>query len=260
MHKITALNTFKIMVPIGVVILMAFVRPPAKNMDVYLIGDSTISIKEKKAYPETGWGMPFANFFDSTVVVHNLAKNGRSTKTFLTEGLWKPAIDQLKAGDFVFIQFGHNDESKEKVDRYTTPEEYEANLTKFVKEARQKQAIPVLVTPVSRRNFDAEGKIKETHPIYADLVIALASKLEVPLIDLNASSKTLYQEMGAENSKLLFNQLLPNEHPNYPEGKIDNTHFNELGARRIAQLVLADIKKLNLALADRIVKPMVAKK
>lgn len=254
------INKFKIVVLVGVMLFMSFVNPSEKNINVYLIGDSTISIKEKKAYPETGWGMPFANFFDSTVVVHNLAKNGRSTRTFLNEKLWEPALKNLKTGDFVFIQFGHNDESKEKVDRYTTPAEYEANLTKFVNETKSKNAIPILVTPVSRRNFDAEGNIKETHAIYAEIVIALAKKLDVKLIDLNKTSKALYQQMGAENSKLLFNQLLPNEHPNYPDGKVDNTHFNELGARRIAQLVLADIRNLNIELANRVVKSNLPKK
>lgn len=260
MCKIIKFNKLKIVVLVAMLLLMSFIIPAEKTINVYLIGDSTISIKDKKAYPETGWGMPFVNFFDSTVVVHNLAKNGRSTRTFLSEGLWKPAFDNLKAGDFVFIQFGHNDESKEKVDRYTTPEQYEANLTKFVNETKSKNAIPILVTPVSRRNFDADGNIKETHAIYADLVIALAQKLDVKLIDLNKTSKALYQKMGTENSKLLFNQLLPNEHPNYPDGKVDNTHFNELGARRIAQLVLADIKNLNIGLANRIVKPNLPKK
>lgn len=250
----------KFMAIIGGILLMSFVLRPAKNVNVYLIGDSTLSIKEKKAYPETGWGMPFANFFDSTLVIHNLAKNGRSTRTFLSEGLWKPAFEQLQEGDYVFIQFGHNDESKEKTDRYTTPDEYQTNLRKFITETRQKKAIPILLTPVSRRNFDEQGQIKETHPVYADLVIDLAQQLKVPLIDLNQKSKALYQQMGAENSKLLFNQLLPNEHPNYPEGKVDNTHFNELGARKIAEIVLAELRGLNLDLNQRIVKPVAPKK
>src|SRR5690242_2002161 len=111
-----------------------------KKITVYLIGDSTIAIKEKKAYPETGWGMPFVNFFDSTVVVDNRAKNGRSTRTFISENRWQPIVDQLKEGDYVIIQFGHNDESKEKTDRYTTPDEYKKNLVKFIEETQSKKA------------------------------------------------------------------------------------------------------------------------
>ncbi|HRI79495.1 MAG TPA: rhamnogalacturonan acetylesterase, partial [Cyclobacteriaceae bacterium] len=100
----------------------AFIQ--SKKICVYLIGDSTMANKETKAYPETGWGMPFTYFFDSSVVVDNRAKNGRSTRTFLSEKLWESVISNLKPGDYVFIQFGHNDEVKEKTDRYTTPEEY----------------------------------------------------------------------------------------------------------------------------------------
>ena len=93
---------------------ISFVIIPSHKIKIYLIGDSTIAKKEIKAYPETGWGMPFVYFFDSTVTVDNRAKNGRSTKTFISENLWKPVADSLQEGDYVFIQFGHNDESKEK--------------------------------------------------------------------------------------------------------------------------------------------------
>jgi lysophospholipase L1-like esterase len=226
-----------------------------KNIRVYLIGDSTMSIKEVKAYPETGWGMPFANFFDPTVTIDNRAKNGRSTKTFLSEGLWQPVADELKDGDYVFIQFGHNDEVKEKTDRYTTPEEYKNNLGRFVAEARAKKAIPVLLTPVTRRKFDASGHIMETHEIYSNLVRSVAKEENVPLIDLDKKSQALLQQYGEENSKLLFDWLEPGEHPNYPEGKQDNTHFNELGARKIAELVLTETKALRLGLAERIRMP-----
>lgn len=225
---------------------------------VFIIGDSTAANKLTTAYPETGWGMPFTYFFDKTVEVNNLAKNGRSTRTFLSEGLWDTALSTMKKGDYVFIQFGHNDESKEKVDRYTSPEQYKENLVKFVSEARAKQATPILITPVSRRKFK-DGNALETHKEYTPLVKELAAKLNVPLIDLDGKSRELYQQFGEENSKLLFLQLQANEHPNYPEGKVDNTHFSELGARKIAQIVLQEIKNLKLPLADKIVKPVVKK-
>src|SRR5689334_17938120 len=129
--------------------LVAFTFPPGK-IKIWLIGDSTMANKEIKAYPETGWGMPFAYFFDSTVVVDNRARNGRSTRSFIAEGLWQPVVDRLKEGDYVFIQFGHNDESKEKGERYATPEQYKTNLIKFVTETRAKKANPILLTPVTR--------------------------------------------------------------------------------------------------------------
>jgi lysophospholipase L1-like esterase len=226
-----------------------------KNIKVYLIGDSTMSIKEVKAYPETGWGMPFAYFFDSTVSVDNRAKNGRSTKTFISERLWEPVLENLQGGDYVLIQFGHNDETKEKTERYTTPEEFRTNLLRFVSETRSKKAFPVLITPVTRRKFDASGHIVETHEVYADLVRTLAKSQNVPLVDLDKKSQALLQQYGEENSKTLFDWLDPGEHPNYPAGKQDNTHFNELGARKIAELVLEEIRNLHLELAERIVKP-----
>lgn len=239
-------------------ILLAFIAMSfsftAKPITIYMIGDSTMSIKAPRAYPETGWGMPFAGFFDSTVKVDNRAKNGRSTRTFISENLWQPVFDNLNEGDYVFIQFGHNDESKEKTERYTTPDQYKENLTRFVKETRSKKAIPVLLTPVSRRRFDKEGNALETHAAYSPLVKEVAKALNVLFIDLDTKSKDLYQRMGVENSRLLFLQLKPGEHPNYPGGKDDNTHFNELGARLIAQIVLAEVKVIDPLLAERIIK------
>ncbi len=237
--------------------LVSFQQAPAK-ITVYLIGDSTLADKETKAYPETGWGMPFHYFFDSTVVVDNRAKNGRSTRTFISENRWQPVVDQLKEGDYVFIQFGHNDESKEKTDRYTSPDDYQKNLVKFISETRARKAYPVLLTPVTRRRFK-DGKPEETHVDYSKLVVEVAKDQKVTCIDLDTKSRELLQRFGEEQSKLLFLQLAPGEHPNYPEGKTDNTHFSELGARLVAQMVLSEIRNQKLELANRIVKPVVKK-
>ena len=159
----------------------------------------------------------------------------------------------------MFIQFGHNDESKEKTDRYTSPDDYKANLGRFINETREKKAFPVLLTPVSRRQFDSLGHVKETHAEYSPLVREVAKQYNVPMIDMDEKSKELLQKFGPENSKLLFMQLEPGEHPNYPDGRNDNTHFNELGARKIAQLVLQGIKELKLELAERIRPPLPVK-
>jgi lysophospholipase L1-like esterase len=211
--------------------------------------------KEIKAYPETGWGMPFSYFFDSSVTVDNRAKNGRSTRTFIEEGLWKPVVDNLQAGDYVFIQFGHNDEVSTKKS-FTTEEEFQNNLARYVTETRSKKAIPVLLTPVARRKFDSTGHIVGTHEVYAELVRTVAKKYNVPLIDHDKKSQVLLQQLGVTTSKLLFNHLTPGEHPNYPDGKIDDTHFSELGARKMAELVLAEIKNLKFGLAEKIYKPV----
>ena len=238
-------------------LLLAFQTADKKPIKVYLVGDSTMSVKDTNKYPETGWGMPFAYFFDEKVTVDNHAKNGRSTKTFISENRWQAVADQMKEGDWVFIQFGHNDESKEKVGRHTTPEEYKANLSRFITETRQKKANPVLLTPVTRRRFDEAGKIQESHGEYSELARAVAREQQVPLIDMDKKTQELLQKFGPEQSKLLFLHLQPHEHPNYPDGVEDNTHFSELGARLVAQLVLAELKAQNLPLADRIIKPEV---
>jgi len=237
---------------LAVLLFLCAFLPPKKKIKVWLIGDSTMSVKDVRAYPETGWGMPFAYFFDSTVTVDNRAKNGRSTKTFFQEGLWDPVVQGMQEGDYVLIQFGHNDEVKEKVGSYTTPSEFKNNLIRYIKETRDKKATPILITPVARRAFDSLGKIRDTHAEYAELVREVARVSNVSLIDLNEKSMALLQQLGPDASKFLFNHLEPNEHPNYPAGKIDNTHFNEFGARRMAELVLAAIRDLKLELADHV--------
>ena len=250
-----SLSVFEKPVSIFVFLMFASSFVQSKKITVYLIGDSTMADKEVRAYPETGWGMPFATFFDPAVRVDNRAKNGRSTKSFIAEGFWQPVLDNLRAGDYVFIQFGHNDEGKEKVGRYTTPDEFKANLTRYIVEAQSKGAVPVLITPVARRTFDANGQIKESHPVYADAVRAVSAAVQVPLIDLDEKSKALLQEWGVESSKKLFNYLQSGEHPNYPEGHADDTHFNELGARKMAEIVLGEIRQLLPGLAGHIRQP-----
>lgn len=235
-------------------LFFAFTMPQKKKIKIFLAGDSTCAIKETKAYPETGWGMPFVYFWDSSVTVVNKAKNGRSTKSFITEGLWKSITDEATEGDYIFIQFGHNDEVPTKK-TYTTEEEFRANLIKYVDEARDKKAIPILLTPVARRKFDSTGKVEGTHDVYAAIVRSVAVAKNVVLIDADKKGQQIYQQMGVENSKLLFLQLQPGQHPNYPDGKEDNTHFSELGARLIAQMVLQDIKQQLPELYSRIISP-----
>ena len=244
--------TRRTIIAFAALLLAAFI-PPEKTITIWLIGDSTMSDKEIKAYPETGWGMPFAHFFDSTVVVDNRAKNGRSTKSFVAEGRWDAAVGGMKAGDYVLIQFGHNDEVPSK-GSYTPEDQFEANLIRFIQEARSKGANPILVTPVARRKFDGSGNIVETHAVYAAIVRRVAGAQRAPLIDLDKESQALLQQLGPENSKFLYDYLTPGEHPNYPEGREDDTHFNELGARRMAEIVLADIRALNLDLAGHIAR------
>lgn len=235
---------------ICLITLLSFVLQPA-HITVFLAGDSTMAIKDTRAYPETGWGMPFQYMFDSTVTVTNLAKNGRSTRTFITEGLWKMIDDNLKPGDYVMIQFGHNDEVPTKPTA-TTPLQFHDNLVKYITDTRDKKGIPILITPVARRKFDEHGIIQGTHDEYSAIVRTVATEQNVPLIDLDKESQAMLQNYGAEVSKLFYNHLAPGEHPNYPKGAADDTHFNELGARKMAEIVLGDIRSLKLELTSRI--------
>jgi len=246
--------SFKHWTIIIVPFLLSFLLYQQKQVTVYLIGDSTMCLYPPEVSPLTGWGMPFAYFFDSTVTVKNKAESGESTRTFIEKTLWKPVAENLRAGDYLLIQFGHNDEVPTK-DSYTTEKDFKANLIGFITEAKNKKANPVLITPVARRKFDDSGRIQETHEPYSTFVRNVALEYKVPLIDLNKKSQNLLQELGPDKSKFLFTHLAPGENPHFPEGKEDNTHFNELGARRIAEIVLAEIKTLKLELADRIVKP-----
>lgn len=237
-------------------LLLGFTIPPNRQIKIYLIGDSTMCEYEPQRAPLTGWGMPFKYFFDSTVVVDNRAKGGRSTRTFLNEGRLQPIADSLQEGDYVLMQFGHNDEAKEEKykDRYTPVPDYKTNLIKFITETRAKKATPVIITPVSRMRFDKDGRQQETHTEYTAACYQVAKQYNVPLIDLDKRSRELFQQLGPENAKLLFMQLEPGENPSYPEGQKDNTHFNAYGARRIAELVLQQIQELHLGLADHVVK------
>jgi lysophospholipase L1-like esterase len=235
-------------------LLLGFSQFTSDPITIYMIGDSTMADKPTEDNPERGWGQMFPIFFDSTVRIENHAKNGRSTRTFLSENRWQPILEKLKAGDYVFIQFGHNDGSKEKVDRYTTPEDYKKNLEIFVKETLEKNANPILCTPVMRRRFDDSGKFYDTHGIYPDIVRDLAAELKVPLIDMHKKSEKLITEFGADSSKKIFLWIESGKYQSLPDGKQDNTHFSEFGAIKIAELAVEGIKELNLELIHRLKK------
>ena len=233
-------------------------RPVAgqQPITIYLAGDSTMAQKLPEKRPETGWGEALGQFFrENAVRIDNRARNGRSTRTFISEGLWQGIIDSLQPADFVFIQFGHNDESKEKTDRYTPPADYRANLIRFVMEVRAKKGVPVLLTPVMRRSFDNKGVLVDTHGEYPDIVRAVAREHHVPLIDMHRKSESVLKRYGAEPSRKLFLQLKPGENANYPNGIEDNTHFSPEGAKVMANLVVDAIRELHLPLAKFLKKP-----
>jgi lysophospholipase L1-like esterase len=230
--------------------LVIATSPQSQRIVIHLAGDSTMAPKLPEKRPETGWGEMLSEFFDTTQVrVDNHARNGRSTRTFIQEGRWKSIVDSLHAGDYVFIQFGHNDESKDKTDRYTPPADFRSNLQLFVREARAKGANPVLLTPVMRRRFDKDGIFRDSHGEYPDIVRSVAKELSVPLIDMHRKTEALLKLFGPQASSSLFLQLPPHENVNYPNGIQDNTHFSPFGARIVASLAVEGIRESGLGLA-----------
>lgn len=233
----------------SVFILSGFVFSQKTPITIFLAGDSTCAIKLPEKRPETGWGEMFEKFFkDGKVKIENRAMNGRSTKTFISENRWQTIVSELKKGDYVFVQFGHNDSSKDKGERYTPPEDYRKNLIKFIEETRAKQANIVLLTPVMRRRFNENGEFYDTHGEYPEIVRAVAKEYKVPLIDAHRESEKLIVDRGVEGSKKLFLILAKGESPNYPNGLDDNTHFSPQGAEEIAKIVVAGIKKEKIGL------------
>ena len=239
----------KLALTLFAVLLLAPAALAQEPVTVFLAGDSTMAPKLETKRPETGWGEQLQKHFDERKVrVDNHAANGRSTRTFIGEGRWQAILDKLKAGDYVLIQFGHNDQSKEKVDRYTPPDDFRRNLERFVAEVRAKKATPVLLTPVMRRRFDKDGKFYDTHGEYPDLTRRVAAEQKVALIDMHRLSEKVLVKYGPEESRKLFLQLKAGENPNYPKGVEDNTHFSPLGADIMAALAVDGFREQRIGL------------
>lgn len=233
-----------------IVSLAGFAAAQKRPVTIFLAGDSTMAQKQPDKRPETGWGeMLPQHFREGSVVIDNRAMNGRSTRSFIAEGRWQAIVGDLNKGDYVFIQFGHNDQSKDKGERYAPPEDYKRNLARFVEEVRAKEGNPVLMTPVMRRRFDKDGKFYDTHGEYPGLVRAVAAEKKVPLIDVHKMSETVIVKFGVEGSRKLFLQLKPGENANYPNGIDDNTHFSPLGAGVMAKLVVKGVRENKLKLS-----------
>jgi len=233
---------------ISCLFLFGFIAPE-KQITIFLAGDSTMAEKRSDKRPETGWGEELQAYFDiSEVKIDNHARNGRSTRSFIEEGLWDKIVDLIQPDDYVFIQFGHNDQSKKKVKRYTAPDQYRKNLLRFISDVRIKKGNPVLLTSVVRRRFNKEGQFYDVHGVYPDLVRSAAKEAGVPLVDMHRLSEQLLEESGEEDSKLLFLWLQPGEYENYPDGLTDNTHFSPTGAKMMASLAIKNLLLLDLDL------------
>jgi len=235
-----------------------------KVTTIFVIGDSTAANKDlSKGKLERGWAMALQCYFDDNILVDNHAVNGRSSKSFIDEGRWDKVLQRMKPGDYVIIQFGHNDE-KPKADRHTDPgSTFDYNLAKFVRETREHGGIPVLMNCVVRRNFfvkapDIEDdellrtqtfkdgvkmvegdSLIDTHGLYRVAPRDVARRMNCHFVDANKITHDLEQGLGTEASKKLHMWYKPGEEPTEPKGKQDNTHYNVYGAHQVARL-LAD--------------------
>lgn len=238
--------------------LSCLVMKAAAQVDritVHMIGDSTMANKPViPANPERGWGQMLPLVFKDTVRVENHARNGRSTKSFIAEGRWDQVVAALKPGDFVVIQFGHNDEKLDNVKVGTAPGgEYTANLVRFIRDARAHQAMPILATPVARRKFDESGTLRNTHGAYAEAARKVAQTEKVPLLDLFTATEKQLQQLGPESSKRWFDWIPAGEFAPDSKKLEDDTHFNSYGASRVCDLAVVEIEAKIPALAAHLV-------
>ena len=207
---------------------------------IYLIGDSTV---DDNTPPFRGWGWALPRYEREGDQVRNHALSGRSSRSFREEGLFEPVEKEISEGDFLLIQFGHNDEKDDE--RHTDPDTtYRERLSEYCDAALAKGAIPVLMTPVCRRFFVGGGSLLYTHGEYPAAVRALAGERNLPLCDLKKDSRDLYLSLGEEKTAELFVRLAPGEHPDFPDGHDDKTHFNSYGAEQIAALVARELKQI----------------
>ena len=213
------------------------------SFTIHLIGDSTMAPKDLSGgNPERGWGMMFPNFLDDSVKVINYAHNGRSTKSFMTLGHWAKVEANLQKGDYLFIQFGHNDSKQSDTTRYAAAwGAYQDNLRHYIKVAREKGATPVLLTPVSRRWFKADTLDETCLEDYPEAMKQVAEQENVTLLDITKVTMDWLKSLGDTASREYFMWVAPGTVPAMPEGKTDNTHTNAKGARKVAGLVCGEI-------------------
>ena len=242
------MKNLKTLVVLSLTILMILSFKSADKVNVWMIGDSTMANKQPDKTPETGWGMVMNEFVKANVTVHNHALNGRSSKSFLDEGRWTAIYDSIQPGDYVIIQFGHNDEKpaeKLHTDPSTT---YKQLLKKYIDEARAKGANPIICSSIVRRHFDGKGGLKDTHGAYITAAREIALETGTPYVDMEAKTRTLVTSLGSEKSKSLYLFCKPGEYSNRKDGVQDSTHLNRSGALQVAGLFVKEVKKQKLAL------------
>lgn len=216
-----------------------------REITMFLIGDSTVADKPYSGHnPEKGWGQVFPLYFKKGIKIENHAVNGRSTKSFRDEGRWDVVMERIKPGDYVLIEFGHNDQKKQSPDRYTEADtDYRNNLIRYLEEARQKGAKPILATPISRRSFDENGVLVDTHGRYSEVVREVSSAYKVPLLDLHLKTVAVLEQFGVEKSKELFLHYRPGDYQRFTDGQADDTHLSPTGAFKVCDLVMDELRR-----------------
>lgn len=226
--------------------MIAFVKPDRPGLRIFMAGDSTMQAYNPDKTPQRGWGQVFARFFNSDVAVNDLARGGRSTKSYLAEGLWDKLVAGVRKDDWVFIEFGHNDHDKRKPERFCTPEQYENNLIKMVHDVKQKGAHAVILSPIAMRSFDKQGKYYDGHASYPLRARMAALESGVPFIDADSLLGAVVVQLGPDRSKDLYMNFGPGLYSAFPDGHSDNTHLREAGALKVCELVVAAMKRLEL--------------
>ncbi len=209
-----------------------------------LLGDSTCAIKTPEARPETGWGEKIYLFMKPEWSVLNYAKNGRSTRSCLKEGIFREALMNAEEGDWAVIQFGHNDQKTDErgTDAFTT---YIANLKYMASSLMEKGVKVIFITSVPRHRF-VDGKIVDTHKDYIAAMKAAGHQLSVPVLDITIPLMIDEAMMGEEESRKYYMNFGPGIYPNYPDGKEDNTHLRPEGAKWVASEIASQMKKLDV--------------
>jgi lysophospholipase L1-like esterase len=234
-------------------ILTFALAAPAGAATIHIAGDSTAADYAPARYPQSGWGQFLGCALDGTTTVRNHAVGGRSTRTFIGEKRLERIQSEIRAGDTLLIQFGHNDANTVKIERYADPMgAYRTNLARMIAVAKSAGAQPVLITPVTRRNWQG-GRVKADFTPWSDAMRALAAELRVPLIDLERESGAWVEQAGEEGSKRYFLHHAASEGiASFPNGIADDTHFSEIGARGIAEIVARGLKALDLPVSSHV--------
>ncbi|MCZ8521221.1 rhamnogalacturonan lyase family protein [Paenibacillus caseinilyticus] len=225
-------------------------RTPGEVPTVYIAGDSTVQTYDEYWKPQAGWGQMLPRYFGSGVEFKNHAIGGRSSKSFIVEGRLDTVLRQLKPGDYLFVQFGHNDATISVPERYASVPDYKNYLKTYVNGARQRGAEPVFVTPVGRRDYNPETeKFNVSFPEYVAGMKEVAAELDVKLVDLSSLSRAYYDSIGAAATLSVFLHVEPGIYQAFPNGSQDNTHFQEYGAIQLARIISGSVKDLGLAIS-----------